>query len=178
MDGDKPLIVGISAFFAVRIGATSIGLYGDLSVTELDSHANMAVAGSGCTIINKSGQYANVTPFSAELPVLERVEIGDVAIAYDNPISLMTYLLVMRNSLLIPFMSHNLLPPFLIREASLFLDETPKFQSTDLSLDNHTIYDKETGMRIQLQLNGAFSYFPTCPLTLVEQETWDEFQVV
>ena len=81
----------------------------------------------------------NVTPFSAELPVLERVEIGDVAIAYDDPISLVTYLLVMKNALLIPSMSHSLLPPFLIREASLFLDETPKFQSTDLSLDYWTI---------------------------------------
>ena len=178
MDGDKPLIEGISAFFAARIGGASIGLYGDLSVTELDSHANMAVAGKNCTIIANSGQYANVTPFSTDLPVLERVEIGDVAIAYDDPISLVTYLLVMRNALLIPSMSHNLLPPFLIREASLFLDETPKFQSTELSLDNHTIYDEETGMRIHLQLNGTFSYFPTRPLTLEEQENWNRFPVV
>jgi hypothetical protein len=54
---------------------------------------------------------------------MERVEIGDVAIAYDDPYSLETYLLVMRNVLLIPSMDHNLLPPFLVREASLFLDE-------------------------------------------------------
>ena len=168
----------LSVLFAARIGGASIGLYGDLSVTELDSHANMAVAGSGCTIIARSGQYANVTPFSADLPVLERIEIGDVAIAYDDPISLVTYLLVMKNALLIPSMTHNLLPPFLIREASLYLDETPKFQSTDLSLDNHTIYDEETGMRIHLQLNGTFSYFPTRPLTLEEQENWDGFPVV
>jgi hypothetical protein len=88
LDGDKPLIEGLFAFFAARIGGASIGLYGNLSVTELDSHANMAVAGKGCTIIDKSGQYGNVTPFPADLPVLERVEIGDVAIAYDDPISL------------------------------------------------------------------------------------------
>ncbi len=129
--------MGLSDFFSARIGGTSIGLYGNLSVTELDSHANMAVAGSGSTFIFKSGQYPNVTTFSAELPELERVEIGDFAIAYDDPISLMTFLLVMRNALLIPSMSHNLLPPLLIREASLFLDETPKFQLTDLSLENH-----------------------------------------
>ena len=88
MDGDNPLIEGISAFFAARIGGASIGLYGNLSVTELDSHANMAVASKNCTIIAKSGQYATVTPFSADIPELERVEICDVAIAYDNPISL------------------------------------------------------------------------------------------
>ena len=86
--------MGVSAFFAAKIGGTNIGLYGDLSVTELDSQVNMAVSGKGCTIIAKSGQYVNVTPFSADLPVLERVEIDDVAIAYDDPISLVTYLLV------------------------------------------------------------------------------------
>jgi hypothetical protein len=110
-----------------------------MSVTELDSHANMAVAGKDCNIISTSGQYANVTPFSPDLPMMEKVEIGDVAIAYDDPYSLKTYLLVMRNVLLIDSMDHNLLPPFLIREASLFLDETPKFQSPNLSKNNHTI---------------------------------------
>ena len=43
-----------------------------MSVTELDSHA--AVAGKDCTIISTSGQYANVTPFSSDLPMMERVE--------------------------------------------------------------------------------------------------------
>ena len=117
-----PFSVWVSAFYAAKIGGTSIGLYWCSSVTELDSHANMTVAGGGCTIIAKSGQYATVTPFSADLPVMEKVEIGDVLIAYDNPITLVTYLLVMRNALLIPSMNHNLLPPFLVREASLFLD--------------------------------------------------------
>jgi len=178
MDGDKPLIEGISAFVAARIGGASIGLYGNLSVTELDSHANMAVAGKNCTIIATSGQYANVTPFSADLPIMDRVEIDDDAIANDDPICFVTYLLVMRNALLIPFLSHNFLSLILIREASLFFDKTPKLQSTELSLDNHTIYDEETGMRIHLQLNGTFSYFPTRPLTLEEQENWDDFPVI
>ena len=79
---------------AVRatIGGTRVGSYGDMSATELDSHANMAVAGRDCTIIATSGQYATVTPFSDELPVMEDIEIGDVAMAYDDPILLRTYL--------------------------------------------------------------------------------------
>jgi hypothetical protein len=149
-----------------------------MSVTEVDSHANMAVAGKDCTIIRRSGHYANVTPFSPELPVMESVEIGDVALAYDDPVTLTTYLLVMRNALLIDSMDHNLLPPFLIREASLFLDETPKFQSTNLSRDNHTIFDDETGLRIHLQLNGTFSYFQTRSLTEGKENRWEEFPVV
>ena len=70
------------------------------------------------------------------------------------------------------------IPPFLIREASLFLDETPKFQSTNLSQNNHTIYDDETGMRIHLQLSGTFSYFPTRKLTEHEEEHCDEYPIV
>ena len=173
-----PLPVSVSAMNAVTIGGTSVRLYGCLSVTELDSHANMAVAGRDCTIISRSGHHATVTPFSADLPVMEQVEIGDVAIAYDDPYSSRTFLLVIRNALLISSMDHNLLPPFLVREASLFLDETPKFQSTDLTQDNHTIFDEETGMMIHLQLNGAFSYFPTQLLILDQQLNWDDYPVV
>ncbi len=61
------------------IGGASVGLYQGQSVTELDSHANMAVAGQDCTIIARSGHYATVTPFLEDLPVMEKVEIGDVA---------------------------------------------------------------------------------------------------
>ena len=151
----------------MTVGGISVGLYGCMSVTELDSHANMAVAGSNCTIIQRSGHYANAMPFSSELSTMEKVKIGDVALAYDNPVTLKTYLLVMRNAFLILMMDHNLLPQFLIREASLFLDETLKFQLTSLLRDNHTIYDDGTGLRIHLQLNGTFSYFQTRLLPLI-----------
>ena len=173
-----PLLALVCTLRAATIGGASVGLYKGQSVTELDSHANMAVAGRDCTIIAKSGHYATVTPFSSDLPVMERVEIGDVAIAYDDPFSGETFLLVLRNALLIPSMDHNLLPPFLVREASLFLDETPKFQSTALSMENHTIHDEKTGLRIHLQLNGTFSYFESRSLTGEEMETWENYPVV
>jgi hypothetical protein len=102
---------------AAQIGGASMGTYYGLNLTELDSHANMSVAGSGSTVIAKSGHFATVTPFSPDLPVLVKVEIEDATMCYDNPVSLHTYVLVMRNALLIPIMSHNLLPPFLVHEA-------------------------------------------------------------
>ncbi len=153
-------------------------MYQGQSVTELDSHANMAVAGRDCTIIARSGHYATVTPFSEDLPVMEKVEIGDVAIAYNDPFSGETFFLVMRNALLIPSMDHNLLPPFVVQESLLFLDKTPKFQSTALLLENHTIHDEKTGLRIHLQLNGTFSYFELRSLTVEEMETWENYPVV
>ncbi len=138
-----------------------MGSHSVLHATELDSHANMAVAGSDCTVIATSGCHATVAPFSSNLPTMDMVEIGDVAIAYNDPMFLQTYLLVMRNALLIPMMDHNLIPPSLIWLAGLQVDETPKHQLALPTVDNHAIYDSETGMCIHLKLNGIFSYFTT-----------------
>ena len=135
--------------------------YSGQSATELDSHANMAVAGANVSIISKSGLVATVTPFSDDLPPMDNVEIGDVAIAYDDPRTGVTYILIIRNALLIPTMTHNLIPPFLIQEAGLFLDETPKIHVIVPNVTNHSIIDHESGMHIHLDLDGIFSHFPT-----------------
>ena len=67
---------------AATIGGALLGAYSGQGATELDSqHANMAVAGNDCTIIATSGRYATVTPFLSNLPKMEMVEIGDVALA-------------------------------------------------------------------------------------------------
>jgi hypothetical protein len=57
---------------AAKIWGTSMGSDASLGATELDSHANMAVAGSNCTIIATSSRYANITPFSSNLPTMEK----------------------------------------------------------------------------------------------------------
>ena len=72
------------------------------------------------------------------------VEIGD---------AMVTYLLVMRNALLIYSMDHNLIPPFLIQEAGLLLHKTPKHQLEHPTIGNHAIVDPVTGMWIHLLLN-------------------------
>jgi hypothetical protein len=163
---------------ATMIGGASIGSYAALGATELDSHANMAVARSNCTIIATSGRYANVTLFSLNLPTMDMVEIGDAAIGYDYPILHVTSLLVMGNALLISTMNHNLIPPFLLREAGLYVDKTLKHQVANPTVDNHVIVDSETGMRIHLSLNGIFSSFLTRALTLEEIEDWDTYPIV
>jgi hypothetical protein len=146
---------------AATIGGTSLGSHSGLQATKLDSHANMAVAGIDCTVIATRCRHATVRPFSSKLPKMDMVEIGDIAIAYNDPISLLTYLLVMRNALLIPTMDHNLIPPFLMRQAGLYVDEMPKHQCALPTIDNHVIYVSDTRLRIHLALNGIFSFFRT-----------------
>ena len=142
---------------AATIGGASLGAYSGQGATKLDSHANMVVAGFDCTVIATSGRYAMATPFCSNLPTMDMVGIGDFAIAYNDPISLQTYLLVMRNVLLIPTMDHNLVTPFLLRMAGLQVDETPMHQLALPTVNNHSIYDSETEMHIHLKLKGIFS---------------------
>ena len=52
----------------------------NVSRTELDSHANMAVMGKHCTIVGDSGKTAKVNAFSPECNILENVKIVDVAL--------------------------------------------------------------------------------------------------
>jgi hypothetical protein len=84
----------------------------------------------------------------------------------------------MQNALLIPSMDHNLIPPFLLQEAGLTLDEMPKHQMESPTTDNHVIVDKESGMRVHLQLNGIFSVFPTRNLIPYKVEHWNTYPIV
>jgi hypothetical protein len=65
-EGDKASIHHLvcTSVLAANIGGASIGSDASLGATELDSHANMTVAGSNCMIIATSSRYANITPFS------------------------------------------------------------------------------------------------------------------
>ena len=132
----------------------------EYSRTELDSHANMPVAGRNAYVISDTGQTAEVNAFSPDYDALT-VKICDVAIQYDCPYTGQTYIFVIRNSLHVPAMNNNLLPPFLIREAGIELHDTPKIQVKDPSVNDHSLYFPSAQVRIPLQLWGIFSYFPS-----------------
>ena len=163
---------------AATIGGMCRGDYCGWSATELDPQANMAVAGANMLIISKSGLVATVIPFLPDIPLMDNVKIGHVAMVYDDPRSGITYLLVMCNALLIPKMNHNLLPPFLIRMAGLFLDKTPKCHAPDPTVTHHSIVVSATGVHIHLDLNGIFSYFLTRQLNVEKMENWESYPVV
>ena len=121
----------------------------------------MMTVGRHCKVIQYTGQHATVHGFTDDLSVLDKVPIVDVMLAYDDEYTSKTYLLVARNALYVPTNDHNLVPPFLLREAGLMVNETPKSQAAMPTLENHSIFDEETSLRIHLKLNGIFSYFPT-----------------
>eukprot|EP00957_Ditylum_brightwellii_P085854 6531088-Ditylum_brightwellii.AAC.1 len=65
-------------------------------------------------------------------------------------------------------MEINLLPPFIMREAGLIVDEVLKIHVEGPSVENHSIFVPSEGLRIPLSLNRIFSYFTTSKPT-VEQ---------
>ena len=124
--------------------------------TELDSHANMVVLGRQAYVFEKTGRTCNVRPFAQELGMAEGVPIVDGAIAYDCPYSNQTFILIIRNALHIPSMSHNLIPPFIMRAGGVIVNDVPKIHCADPTVNDHCIRFTGSDLRIPLQLTGTF----------------------
>ena len=149
-----------------------MGNQGDLdSSTQLDSHANMVVVGGHASVFGCSGKSADVRPFSSDCSKLESVPIVDAAVAYNCPYSMKTYILAVKNALHVPSMEHNLIPPFILREAGLQVNDVLKIHTkpADLSVNTHCIVAcadvNGIDLRIPMKLDGIFSCFPTRKLT-------------
>ena len=109
------------------------------SRTELDSHANMPVVGKHARILSRSGQKVDVSPFTPDYKPMV-VEIVDAAVQYDCPYDNKEVILVIRNALSVPSMEHNLIPPFIMREAGVMVSTTPKIHVQDPSVEDHSIF--------------------------------------
>jgi hypothetical protein len=145
--------------------------------TELDSHANMPVVGRHAYIILDQGWLADVSPFTPDYAPMQ-LRIVDAAVQYDCPYSGKSYILVLRNTLYVPSMKHNLLPPFVLREAGIKLNDTPKFQLDDPTIEEHSMLFPETGFRIPLSLWGTFPYFPTRKPTATQMQESEEIYML
>ena len=113
------------------------------SRTELDSHANMPVIGKNAYILLKIGETVDVAPFTPDYKPI-RVELVDAALKYECPYSGETKNLIIRRGLYVPSKSNNLLPPFLLREAGITINEVPKIHVSSPTEDDHSIMFQET----------------------------------
>ena len=130
------------------------------SRTELDSHANMPVIGKNAYILSKISETVDVAPFTPDYNPI-RVELVDAALKYDCLYSGKSKILIIRRGLYVPSMSNNLLPPFMLREAGITINEVPKIHVSSPTEEHHSIMFEETNFQISLPLYGTFSYFPT-----------------
>ena len=136
-----------------------VGLDG-ASRTELDSHANMPVVGKHAQVLADPGETCDVsalTPDDAQM----QVKLIDAAIQYDCPFNGTVSILVLKNCLHVPTMENNLIPPFVMREAGIEVNDKPKIHTINPSVEDHSLYFPEGEKRIPLSLQGVFSGFPT-----------------
>ena len=147
------------------------------SRTELDSHANMPVVGRNAYVISDTGRIADVNPFTPDYESMQ-IPIVDAAVRYDCLFTGHTYILVIRNALLVPSMTNNLIPPFVMREAGLRVMDTPKIQTSEPTEEDHSIYFPETDFRIPLSLWGMFSYFVTTKPTAEEMMESEDIYLI
>ena len=88
----------------------------------------MVVAGKCLAIINVTGRKAKVVTFTLEHDYLSKVSILDAAIKHICPFISKNFLLMRRNYLSVLVTNHNLMPPFIIREAGVDIRFVPKIQ--------------------------------------------------
>ena len=128
----------------------------------------MVVLGSNCTIVNNTGHSVEVKPFSDDCKVLQSVPIVHAVIKYECDVTGETYFLVFKNALYVPSMDHNLIPPFIMREAGVVVNDVPKIHCDPPRNDDHCIIFKDANLRIPLKLDGVFSYFESTTPTQQE----------
>ena len=147
------------------------------SRTELDSHANMPVIGRNAYILSKIGETVDVAPFTPDYKPIS-VELVDAALKYECPYSGKVKILIIRRGLHVPSMTHNLIPPSMLREAGIQINEVPKIHVTSPTEEHHAIIFQETNFQIPLTLHGTFSYFPTSKPTTQELEEPEDVYVL
>eukprot|EP00957_Ditylum_brightwellii_P162731 12392290-Ditylum_brightwellii.AAC.1 len=111
-----------------------------------------------------------VNPFTPDYDAI-KVRLVDVALKFDCPFIDKTYILLVRNALHVPSMHHNLLPPFVLKEAGIRVNDTPRTHTVNPTVDDHTITFTGEGLRIPLDLWGVFSCFPTSKPSIEEVNT-------
>ena len=145
-----------------------------ISRCELDSHANMVVIGTEAFYFESGGRVCDVSPYDKSR--VRTLPIKDAALAYDCPYTGSTTILIFRNTICVPEIKYNLIPPFILREAGITVNEQAKIHCKDPSEDDHAISFKDlsSDLRIPMSLNGVFSYFKTRKPTILELNECDK----
>jgi hypothetical protein len=150
------LLMSMSMVSAIDVLEENAGVEED-SRTELYSHANMPVAGRNACVTPDTGRTADVNPFTPDYDPMQ-IPIVDAAVQHDCPYDGQMHILVLRNALHVPSMKNNLVPPFVMREAGMRANDTPKMQTIEPTEEDHSTHLPDTDFRIPLSLWGMFSH--------------------
>ena len=131
----------------------------------------MAVVGKHCFVFEHTGKTCDVSAFSPNLPITS-LPLVDAVIVYDCPYTMQSYLLMIRNALYVDTMQHNLIPPFLMREAGVEVNDIAKIHVKNPD-DSHTRFSSLTASCVYHY--RYMEYFHTSTIELhksMKYRTW------
>ena len=153
-------------------------LHDDDMFVHLNSHTNMTVLGRKCCILRVKNEKCSVSAFTDNVGTLPSVMMVDAVLAYDCPKTAKTIYLVFLNALYIPSMHHHLVPPCIMREAGVEVNEVPKIHCANVTNRSHSIWLEEPQIKINLELKGIFSRFKTRKPTYEDIQKADTTNIV
>lgn len=132
---------------------------------EMDSHADTCVVGKHALILSDCERPVNVTGYDSEGTVAEGLRTVNAAIAYDDPTTGETKIIIVNQAIEIPHLVNHLLCPMQLRMNDAKVDDLPKFLADNPTADNHTLIlpnqdrGDDDSIRIPLSITGVTSYF-------------------
>jgi hypothetical protein len=151
----------------------------DEHTTNLDSHADTCVIDKHCLVTHVYDKTVSVTGYDPKLGSMKGMQIISASLAYIDPLSGETVILWVHQAVHIPTMSNNLLCPMQMRLNDVIVDDCPKFLHHNPTDTTHTLTVKvgSDTLVIPLSIWGVTSYFPTCALTVAENDTCRSFDL-
>lgn len=145
---------------------------------ELDTHATMVLIGRNFQVISRSGQTVQVNPFTPDYKALPEVPNVDTVIAYECHFIDKVYIILYQNALYVLKMENNLIPPFILKEAGIEVNNVLKIQVDNPTEMDHSIYFQNGHIQIPLNLDGIFLYFPTRRPSDVKLQDMDDILIL
>jgi hypothetical protein len=163
----------------MRLG--SVGRVEEGNRSDLDSHADCCVCGKEVLLFNDFDREVTFTGWDPEGET-QSLRIVSAALGYTIPESGKTLLLSLHQRILSPTLNHNLLSTMQLRLYDVIVNETPKFQSLNLTNLSHYISVRDDNVDdvlvIPLDLHGVVSCLPTFKPTQQEFETCDRYELM
>ena len=132
----------------ILTSASDIETSSDDPQTELDSHAIVVILVSNSFLFKSIGRTCNVRPFSIDLGMAKGFPIADGALACDCPFTGEVCILVVRISLRVPYVDHDLILPFTMRASDVTINEVLKIYCEDPIVSDYRIYFEHSDMWI------------------------------
>lgn len=124
----------------------------------------MPLLGIHCYVIAQLGKTATVQPYRPNYEPMD-IHLVHAAVEYDCPYSGKTYVLLIRNSLYVSIMTHNLIPPFIMREAGITVKDVAKIHvENPTNLDLAVVFEN-MNFKVSLSLRRTLSYFESSKST-------------